>query len=57
MDMTGINAVVESWEKEIDEISQAVEEWSGKVIYLEVKQSELDKNEKFQKIKKKHGNV
>lgn len=52
MDMTGINTVVESWEKEIDDITKAVEEWSGKVIYLEVKQSDLDKSEKFKKIKR-----
>ena len=52
MYMTGINTVVESWEKEIDDITKAVEEWSGKVIYLEVKQSDLDKSEKFKKIKR-----
>lgn len=32
MDMTGNNAVVKSWEKEIDDITKAIEEWSGVVI-------------------------
>lgn len=52
MKIGDLSALVESWSKEIDEITEIVDEWSKATIEIDIPIEEADDNEKFKRIKK-----
>ena len=53
MQIPDISAQVDSWTKEIEEITKLVEQWEGSIIYLDINQRDLDNNKKYQAIIRK----
>lgn len=53
MQVADLSSQIDSWNKEIDEITKLVEQWESSVIYIDVDQNNLDSNKKYQQIMRK----
>lgn len=53
MQVADLSSQVDSWTKEIEEITKIVEQWEGAVIYIEVNQKDLENNKKYQQLMRK----